>query len=158
MVFTSIILRIMIIFVGFLKPCTVCIIINTITIFPIWNYSDSLFEFLSLTFSFFLLIIQYHVFFSPLPNASESLYMSTPQLSISYPLAYSEGFINTNTNFKLLVIHSLVWKHLWATQCFRWDSCKASLQVMPILPEFSLCLGVQRQTVATLNTLHHYNW
>ena len=65
MVFTSVVLRIMINLVGFLKPFTVCITIKAIPTFPLYNYSPLLF--IIIFFSFFFLLVNAsapHIIFS----------------------------------------------------------------------------------------------
>ena len=84
--FTSVILSLTISLVRLLNPFTVFITIKRILNFSILNYPPSSLEFFSLTFYLFFLVLQYHIFFSPLPNASASPWMSTLQLSISCPL------------------------------------------------------------------------
>ena len=87
-VFTFVIIRIMISFVGFQSPFTVWTTIKTIPTFPIWNYFPLLFRIpFYYLFFFIFIMLQYHTFFYPLLNVIASFYISTPHLSNHDPMS-----------------------------------------------------------------------
>ena len=82
----------MISLVALQRTFTVRITIRKILTFPIWDYLPLLYKTIFwYIFSFFFIMLQSHILFSPLPNVSVYPMVYTPQLSIYYLLTKFTG-------------------------------------------------------------------